>query len=285
MDDVYGFDEAFARTQDFSLLELAPAYKTSQEAYLAALKDPSLIIVSQLYTYGEDGRPGAHHTGERLTMQTRSGQLNFTIVAIQKQVYYGGVFVAKPVVATHFSNLQGLHLVHTKPGADPRVVARAIERSQADLGVDAASVAEEAQQLLEQSQRLYALFEVYLGLGLVLGIASLGIITARSVLERRQEVGMLRAIGLPKHMVMRSFLLEGLFTVTLGAVIGLGIGIVVAWGVHQKSLAALGIPFRVPLLDIAAILFVAYGATLLAVLGPARRAAKLQPAEAIRYIE
>jgi putative ABC transport system permease protein len=129
------------------------------------------------------------------------------------------------------------------------------------------------------------LFQVYLGLGLVLGTASLGIIAARSVLERRQEVGMLRAIGLPRALVFRSFLLEGLFIVGLGAAIGLGIGLVVAWGVQQKSLASLGIPFVVPWLDLAVLLLVTFLATLAATLGPARRAARLAPAEAIRYIE
>ncbi|MCA1814392.1 MAG: ABC transporter permease, partial [Halobacteriales archaeon] len=285
VDDVYGFDEAFARSQEFSLLELDGKYATPRDAYLAVLRDPGLVVVSQVYSYGEDGRPGAHHVGEILGMKTRSGQLNLTIVAIQKQVYYGGVFVGKPLLRTHFDNVAGLHLLHTRPGADAAQVAKAMERSQQDVGMDAASVQEEAKQLLAQSQRLYALFEVYLGLGLVLGIASLGIITARSVLERRQEVGMLRAIGLPRRMVLRSFLVEGLFIVTLGTVIGLVIGIVTAWGVHVKSLAALGIPFVIPGTDIAAILAVAYAATLLAVYGPARRAAELQPAEAIRYIE
>jgi putative ABC transport system permease protein len=285
VDDVYGFDEAFVRAQRFEHLEVLPRYASAEDAYRAVLRDPTLVVVSQLYTAGEDGRPGVHHAGETLTMRTRAGTLNLTIVAVQKQVYYGGVWLAKPVVEQQFDSLHGLHLLHVRPGADPRQVARAVERSQQELGMDAASVEEEAQRLLEQSRRLYALFEVYLGLGLVLGIASLGIITARSVLERRQEVGMLRAIGLPKRMVFWSFLLEGLFTVTLGAAIGLTIGVLVAWGVHQRSLQQLGIAFVVPGWDIAAILLAAYAATLAATLGPARAAARLQPAEAIRYIE
>jgi putative ABC transport system permease protein len=139
--------------------------------------------------------------------------------------------------------------------------------------------------LLEQQRQLYALFELYLGLGLVLGIASLGIITARSVLERRQEVGMLRAIGLPRAMVFRSFIVEGLFIVSLGAIVGTTLGILVAWGVHMKSLAPLGFAFVVPWQDLSLILLIAFVATLAATIGPARRAARLAPAEAIRYIE
>lgn len=285
VDYVYGFDEAFAATQDFPLIELDPRFPTARDAYEAILDDPSLIVVSRLYTNGPDGRPGTHGVGDTLTMRSRAGLLNFTIVGVQKQLYFGGVFTSKAVVEANFDALHGLHLLHVRDGADAAAVARAVEASQSELGVDAASIAEEAEAFLQAQRQLYALFQVYLGLGLVLGIASLGIITARSVLERRQEVGMLRAIGLPRAMVFRSFVVEGLFIVTLGAAIGLGIGVVVAYGVHTKSLAGLGLPFVVPWGDIAIILAVAYAATLAAVLGPARRAAALAPAEAIRYIE
>lgn len=285
VDYVYGFDGDFAASQRFPLIELDPRFPTAEAAYRAVLDDASLVIVSRAYTNGPDGRPGTHGVGDTLTMRTRAGQLNLTIIAVQKQLYFGGIFVGKPMVEANFEALHGLHLAHVAPGSDSVAIAAAIEATQQDLGVDAASIAEEAGRFLQAQRQLYALFEVYLGLGLVLGIASLGIITARSVLERRQEVGMLRAIGLPRAMVFRSFVLEGLFIVTIGAVVGVSIGLLVAYGVHLKSLAVLGLAFVIPWGDIAIILAVAYLATLLAVLGPARRAAALQPAEAIRYIE
>lgn len=285
IDYLYAFDEAFARSQDFPLLELDARFPTARDAYLAVLRDPGLVIVSRPYANAEDGRPGGHHVGDTLTLRTRGGELNLTIVGIQKQLYYGGIFLNRAVLEANFDSLHGLHLLHVRSGADSVAVARAVEASQQELGMDAESIEAEAQRFLEQQRRLYALFEVYLGLGLVLGIASLGIITARSVLERRQEVGMLRALGMPRAMVFRGFLLEGLFIVSLGALVGVGIGLVVAWGVHSKSLAQLGISFVVPWLDLLVILAVAYAATLAATYGPAKRASRLAPAEAIRYIE
>jgi putative ABC transport system permease protein len=285
IDNVYGFDEAFVRAQDFPLVELHPRFANARDAYEAVLRDPTLVIVSSVYSNGPDALPGVHHVGDALLMKTRNGTQAFTIVGIQRQVYFGGVFAGKPVVEATFESLRGLHLVKLRPGGDAVRTAQAMERSQQDLGLDAASVHVESVQLLQQQQRLSRLFEVYLGLGLVLGVASLGIITARSVLERRQEVGMLRAIGLSKRLVFRSFLIEGLFTFTLGALVGVGAGLAIAYGAHLKSLAGIGLPFRVPWPDIVAILLVAYVATVLATLGPARRAARLAPAEAIRYIE
>ena len=151
--------------------------------------------------------------------------------------------------------------------------------------MDAASIAQEAAEFVAQQQRLFGLFQVYLSLGLVLGIASLGITQARSVLERRQEVGMLRAIGMPARMVFRSFVLEGFFIFSLGALTGVLSGLIVSWGLHVQTYARLGIPFTVPWGQILLFLAVAYAFTLAATLVPARRAARLSPAEAIRYIE
>ena len=50
-----------------------------------------------------------------------------------------------------------------------------------------------------------------MGLGLVVGVAALGVISARAVVERRQQIGVLRAIGFRRRMVQAAFLLESSF--------------------------------------------------------------------------
>lgn len=285
VDLVYGFGEDFAAHSDLPMLELAPEYATPREAYEAALRHPGLAIISQAYAFGEDGRPGKHHVGATLTMQTREGVSSFTIVGIQKQVYLQGIFLSKAVVKANFDHVRGVYLLQLSPGQDAAALARGMESGMQEIGMDAKSVEDETRQLLEATRRLYSLFEMYLGLGLAIGIASLGIVTARSVLERRQEIGMLRAIGFSRKLVFRSFLLEVIFTATLGILTGVVIGTAVAWGVHWTTLRELGYPFEVPWLDLAIIVVVAYAATVLCTLWPARRAARLPPAEAVRYIE
>ena len=47
-----------------------------------------------------------------------------------------------------------------------------------------------------------------MGLGLVVGVAALGVIAARSVVERRQQIGVMRAIGFQASAVRLGFLLE-----------------------------------------------------------------------------
>ena len=60
----------------------------------------------------------------------------------------------------------------------------------------------------------------FMGLGLIVGVAALGVITARAVVERRQHIGVLRAIGFRKQMVQLTFLLESSFVALTSIVVG-----------------------------------------------------------------
>jgi putative ABC transport system permease protein len=64
----------------------------------------------------------------------------------------------------------------------------------------------------------------FMGLGLVVGIAALGVISARSVVERRQQIGMMRALGFQKVQVRLVFLTESSFIALLGLGAGVALG-------------------------------------------------------------
>ena len=59
-----------------------------------------------------------------------------------------------------------------------------------------------------------------MALGLFVGIASLGVIAFRSVVERRQQIGMLRAIGYQSSTVALTFVLESAFIALMGILSG-----------------------------------------------------------------
>src|SRR5438046_9342713 len=71
--------------------------------------------------------------------------------------------------------------------------------------------------------------EAYLGIGLLVGIAGLAVITLRAVVERRTQIGALRAIGFTRRMVLYVFLLEIALIEVLGVGIGVALGIVFAY--------------------------------------------------------
>src|SRR5437773_10114462 len=78
---------------------------------------------------------------------------------------------------------------------------------------------------IQIGQSFLGIFEAFLALGLVVGIAGLGIISIRSVVERRKEIGVLRAIGFRKRMILAAFLLENSYVALLGIMIGIILGI------------------------------------------------------------
>ena len=128
------------------------------------------------------------------------------------------------------------------------------------------------------------LLQAYLGLGLFVGIAALGVITVRSVVERKQEIGTLRAIGFKSKMISRAFLLEISYIAILGIVIGVVLGLLLSYDMYITYYAD-RVSFSIPWFNIIFICVIAYIATMIATSSPARKAAKIPPAEAVRYIE
>ena len=112
-----------------------------------------------------------------------------------------------------------------------------------------------------------------------MGIAALGVIAARSVVERRKQIGVLRALGFQKSMVQFSFLLESSFI----ALLGIGLGIALGAGLSVQIIDSMkesfdSITYQVPWINIIVVVVVAYGASLLTTYLPARQAAKIYPA-------
>jgi ABC-type lipoprotein release transport system permease subunit len=120
--------------------------------------------------------------------------------------------------------------------------------------------------------------------GLLAGIAGLGVISMRAVVERRREIGMLRALGLTGRAVQAAFLLEASVVALLGIGIGVGLGLALS----SRLVAYIGrefpeIVFSVPWQEIGLIALFAYLASLATTSWPAWRAGRVEPAQALRY--
>ncbi|MEO8538834.1 MAG: FtsX-like permease family protein, partial [bacterium] len=91
--------------------------------------------------------------------------------------------------------------IHLAEGADSRKAARAIESVLAVQGVKAESVEKIFSDMSSTNTAFNRMFQAFMALGLLVGIAGLGVIAFRSVVERRQQIGMLRAIGYQRKTV------------------------------------------------------------------------------------
>ncbi|MFD8788266.1 ABC transporter permease [Kitasatospora sp. NPDC059599] len=122
-------------------------------------------------------------------------------------------------------------------------------------------------------------------LGMSVVIAVLGVVNtmAMSVFERRREIGMLRAIGLDRLGIRRMVRLESLLIALFGGLVGVVLGVVVAWaGLRTLADTFKGITTEVPPVQILSFLLAAAVVGLLAALWPAYKAAKLDILGAIK---
>ena len=123
------------------------------------------------------------------------------------------------------------------------------------------------------------MIRIFVGLSVAFGIAS---VLAVSVVQRTREIGILRAMGSPRRQVMRVFLLQG----GLLGLAGSALGGLVGWAlVMVFNLMGPGLFFvQVPTGLVLSAMAVATLTGVLAAAAPARRAARYDPAVAIRYV-
>jgi putative ABC transport system permease protein len=151
--------------------------------------------------------------------------------------------------------------------------------------------------LLDATRNLRLVFTVFDLLLLIFGslalvVASLGIINTlvMAILERRREIGVLKALGAADRDVQRLFFAEAAAMGLLGGVLGVAIGWLIGRALNfgtdvyltRQQLPAITVA-AVPWWMVAAAIAFSVAVSLAAGIYPASRAAKLNPVEALRY--
>jgi putative ABC transport system permease protein len=200
-----------------------------------------------------------------------------------------GFFTSQEVHQNLFggADVTTLYVRLTEHGAeDAGDVAKDLEAALLTSGVQAESIAD----LIDEQQGFingfFMLLQGFMGLGLFVGIAALGVISFRSVVERRQQIGMLRAIGYQRNMVATSFLLESIVVAGLGVISGTFLALVLSYNLvnsddftEGQEMTGFVIPWGTVIFFIIASLIAAAIMTWI----PARKAASVPIAEALRY--
>ncbi|MCY3568142.1 MAG: ABC transporter permease [Chloroflexi bacterium] len=187
---------------------------------------------------------------------------------------------ANQVVRAISDPLYTRHFVSVVDGVDSIDVAQGIERT---LRVETVDVQGELEDQQAFQSGFLALFQAFIGIGLVAGLAALGVIAVRAVVERRQQIGMMRAIGFHSRMVGLELLLEMGFIALLGLLLGTALALGMAYRLFAEGTFGDDVSMVVPVGTILPILFGALAASLVLTFIPARQAARTTIAEALRY--
>ena len=285
---ITGFDADLLAQGTPGLFARDASYGDDAEVYQAVLDDPSLAIVPENFLVtGIDEAVFA--PGDKFTViEPGSGKPHeLTIAALGETDWLNnGALVSRELTTTLFGveNVVTRSYVAVTDDADAGAVASALNSDFLVQGADARTFTEIGTEGQGQLLGFLAIMQGFLGFGLLVGIAGLGVVMVRAVRERRKEIGMLRAMGFQKRLVRTAMLSEaGLITVQ-GTLIGAVLGLITTKQLlgTNESFGDEPIAFIVPWLGLSLILALPLVASLAATLGPASRAAKIRPAIALR---
>jgi lipoprotein-releasing system permease protein len=150
---------------------------------------------------------------------------------------------------------------------------------------------------MQQNQALFRALKLeqvvtFIVIGLIVCVAALNILIALTmmVMEKTKDIAVLMSMGVEPGQVRRIFLMQGFLISVVGTALGLVLGYAVSWlGAHYRFPLSAEIysidylPFAPRILDGVVVSAVSLGVSLLATIYPSSSAARVLPAEALRY--
>jgi putative ABC transport system permease protein len=301
---VQGVDQSFLEHSGLIFSQRAEGYASDSDIVQALLTQPNVAVIDAEAVPGEGdigrdkslleltGLEGSDETFDPITVElqspTGSTPYQVTIIGvIDSQVgSLNGLFASqKTVDAVYPAPAKASWYVALEDASRSGQVAKEIESALLQSGVQVSSIRDELRDAQREEGGFLMIIQGFMGLGLFVGVAAVGVIAFRSVVERRQQIGVLRAIGFQREMVSLSFMIETLFVVGLGVLTGTGLGLRLAQNLVQDPDQGFSqdVSFIIPWTTILPIITLTIVVALVMTWIPARQAGKIAPAEALRY--
>jgi putative ABC transport system permease protein len=300
---VRGMDENFISKSKLKFQQRAEGYETDADIIRALESHPNLAVIDATAvpasnSFGSDpglfrleGLKGSDKVFSPILVQVadpdNATPATLTIIGVidSKIGSLYGLYASRATVDAIYPTtvLTSYYLALAKP-EEANAFAKQIEKALLPNGVQATSVRDELKDAQRQSTAFLYIFEGFMGLGLIVGVAAIGVIAFRSVVERRQQIGVLRAIGYQRSLVTLSFMIETGFVVAIGVLTGTALGLLLARNLfNDEDFAASAGGFVIPWTILIVIIVATIASALLMAWVPSRRAARIAPAEALRY--
>src|SRR2546426_530322 len=249
---LWGVDNFLIQTNQYGFTSFLPSYVNESSGQREALTTRDQVWLSLRYNHTlaivdrTAAGPNQFVPDESRLRLTRGDQIraydvagrsvNLTIVGVLAQAlqFTSGVFVDESVVRTVFPPAERYtaYFFQMSAGVDVAAFRADLERVYFAYGLQTIDIREAIGEEFDSSQQVLTLMQAYLGIGILVGIAGLAVITLRAVVERRTQIGALRAIGFTQRMVLATFLGEIALIAVLGIGIGVALGIVFAYKIY-----------------------------------------------------
>jgi putative ABC transport system permease protein len=304
---IRGLDDSYLRNTTYQLASRAVGYATDRAVWNAirantrlAVVDANIIPHRRNWNFGSftqlrlQGFFAEDKSFSPVSLDVRDPETDRTmrvtvIGTLRDNAPYeaAGVSTSQRTLTSFGNRAQPtIYYFRLAPGTDAERFAKHLESAFLSNGLVADSYAKVVKDAVAASVLIDRLVLGFMGLGLVVGVAALGVIAARSVVERRQQIGVLRSIGFQASAVRLSFLLESGILALSSIIVGTALGLAMGYNVIDDASRQANyghVPYLVPWAELGVIftvvMLVALGTTYL----PARRASRVYPAEALRY--
>lgn len=228
--------------------------------------------------------------GDIVTLPSKAGELKLEVVGsvVDYSWNHGTLIMNRKEFRTYYGDDKAdVFDIYLKDGVDPLAAKQMLlTKYGATYGLHALTRKELQERIDDMIERLYGI--AYGQQIVVMLVATLGVVTALliSVLQRRREMGLLRAIGASRGQVIRSVLAEACLMGVIGTALGMIVGIGLQWYVLNVVIleeSGYLFPVYIPWLGGLIIALAAMATATLAGLGPALYAVRQRIPEAIAY--
>jgi len=260
---------------------LALTFKSGDPSVLAGL-GPRDTIVDDAFAKDQ-----GLAIGDTLRLRTPLERTaSFTVRGtVEGELDLFGKAIVDESATRQFGRLQpSFALARLEPDASPKQVQQEIDDAVTDR-YPTVEVQNQSQLKDQQEEQVNALLGlVYALLSLAIIVSLFGIVNtlALSIHERTRELGMLRAVGMSRRQVRSMVRYEAVITAMIGAILGTVLGVVFA-ALVSRPLADEGFTLSYPIGTLITLLVLAALAGVLAAIGPARRASRLDVLRALAY--
>jgi putative ABC transport system permease protein len=300
---IFGVDAGFVDGSSIGLSARAEGYD-SDEAVWQDLKTRSDVAIVDRFTVEGGGfgfndqnltikgidKDATVFTPVTLSLQNpvTNATKNVKVIGVIRfaaSASFYGVYVPDSTFSNVFgSPVLSRHYVGLKQPGKAKQSAREIEAALLPTGLQVDSLKKLIDDQQAVTRNFFLLMQGFVALGLCVGIAAVGVIAFRTVVERRQQIGMLRAIGYKRNMVALSFLMESSFITLLAIASGVGLAIWLSFFlITSNDFPATDAGFAIPWTRIGVFSGLAFLASLVMTYVPSQQAARIPTAEALRY--
>jgi ABC-type antimicrobial peptide transport system permease subunit len=254
-------------------------------------KDGSQAVFSELGANGafvDDGFADDHNlqVGSPIDIETPAGKkIDLTVKGIFEPPSggspFGQVTFSSETFDANFPDPQNLYSFVTMSGGVTPANTAALDEALADFPNAKAQTRDEFKDnQIGPLNNILNILYILLALSIIVSLFGIVNTLVLTVFERTRELGMLRAIGMTRRQVRRMIRYESVITALIGAALGIVLGIVLA-GLLVARIDF--IDFSVPVGQLVVFAIAAILVGIIAAIFPARRAARLNPLEALQY--